>query len=342
MKSAATLVQYAFTLALYFLGACLLAGALIPGALLFQELWRVFGPQTALARATVAAFAAGFGFFLFGITLALETVLLRLVLNLKLKPGEYPLFSAEVFKWAFVNAMMLIVKFTFMQFMKATPLLPLYYRGMGAKVGRGVQINTRDVGDISLIEIGDEAVLGGEAVVIGHLVEHGKMKLQKTRIGKRVTVGLGSVVMPGCDIGDGAMIAARSVLPKFTQVPARALFAGTPAVFVKQLQVLAFFCLLCGPAWAACETQQAAMEAAQERLKTATRQMSRAYEYGQKQRWQDERRFPDRDSALEWTHSRDFFGDNMDGYFSARERRAAWKEWKEMKAAYEACAKAGV
>jgi acetyltransferase-like isoleucine patch superfamily enzyme len=156
-------------------------------------------------------------------------------LNLKLEEGEYNFFSVAGVKWAFVNAVMLIVNLLFMDFMRLTPLLPAYYRLMGAKIGRGVQINSKGIADVSLIEIGDDSVIGGDAVVIGHLAEHGKLKLKRTVIGKRVTIGLGAVIMPGSSIGDGSLIAARSVLSKNTIVPEKTLYAGTPAKFIKEL-----------------------------------------------------------------------------------------------------------
>ncbi len=239
MKKYFTLFQYFFTLLMYFLGALLLAGALFFPVALTLFLWQK--TQTAPQALRILALCSGFGFgyFLFGLCLAAETVVLRFALNLKLKEGEYPFFSSEAIKWAVVNAMMLIVNYTFMDFMKLTPLLPLYYQLMGAKVGRRVQINTKSLADVSLIEIGDDSVVGGDVVLIGHLAEHGKLKLKRTVIGKKVTIGLGAVIMPGVGIGDRALIAARAVLPKNTQVPENTLFAGMPAKYVRHLNQIA-------------------------------------------------------------------------------------------------------
>lgn len=235
MKNNFTLLQYVFTFFMYFLGGCLFCIALVPPFSVFFGLWQAVNPQTVLSKAMVLSAGAGFGYFLFGFSLALETIVIRMVLNLKLKEGEYSFFSLSCVKWAFVNAMTLIVNLSFMDYMRLTPLLPLYYKLMGANIGKRVQINTKGIADLSMIEIGDDSVIGGDAVLIGHIAEHGKLKLKKTKVGKKVTVGLGAVIMPGCAIGDGALIAARSVLPKNTVVPARSLFAGTPARFVKSL-----------------------------------------------------------------------------------------------------------
>lgn len=237
MKRYMTLFQYLFTLTMHFLGATLLALAVMPSVWLSFLAWDAFQPHTIAAKGIIISMGVGFGFFLFGFTLALETVLIRLIFNLKLKEGEYDFFSLQGAKWAFVNAMMLIVNLTFMDFMRLTPFLPLYYRLMGAKIGKRVQINTKGLADISLLEIGDDSVIGGDAVLIGHIAEHGKLKLKRTVIGKNVTIGLGAVIMPGASIGDRALIAARSVLPKNSEVPANTLFAGTPAKYVRDLEL---------------------------------------------------------------------------------------------------------
>ena len=230
-----TTIQYIFTFALYLLGACILTTSLVPPVLFFLKLWEVVHPATIFSKSILLSMGVGFGYFMFGLTLVLQTVILKTLFNLNLEEGEFSYFSSHSFKWAFVNSLVLIVNITFMDFMKLTPLLPLYYRMMGAKIGKRVQINTKHIADASLLEIGDDSIIGGDVVMIGHLAEHGKLVLKKTKIGKRVTVGLGSVVMPGTVIGDGALIAAKSLLLKYTQVPERSLFAGTPAKYIHPL-----------------------------------------------------------------------------------------------------------
>ena len=49
------------------------------------------------------------------------------------------------------------------------------------------------------------------------------------KIGSNVTLGLMAVVMPGCEIGDHAMIAANAVLKKGTIVKPYEIWGGVPA-----------------------------------------------------------------------------------------------------------------
>jgi len=40
---------------------------------------------------------------------------------------------------------------------------------------------------------------------------------------------MGSVIQPGCVIGEGAIVASRAVVPKWTKIPAGEVWAGVPA-----------------------------------------------------------------------------------------------------------------
>jgi acetyltransferase-like isoleucine patch superfamily enzyme len=126
-----------------------------------------------------------------------------------------------------------MVNFTFIDFILLTPFANLLFRLLGAKLGRNVQFNSRHVYDATLIEIGDNTVVGGGAIILGHIVERGKLKLKKVKIGKNVTIGSHSTIMPGCEIGDGAVIGASAVLLKDTKVDARDVWFGIPAESIR-------------------------------------------------------------------------------------------------------------
>ena len=54
-----------------------------------------------------------------------------------------------------------------------SPICNAYYRLAGAKLGKGVQINTINLNDPSAVTVGDNVVIGGRSVINGHLVEKG-------------------------------------------------------------------------------------------------------------------------------------------------------------------------
>lgn len=143
--------------------------------------------------------------------------------------GRYSYYSGKAFQWASYNALILLVRYTCINFMRVTPFINLFHSLMGMKLGKRVQINTAVIGDSNLIEIGDDTVIGGDVTLIAHSAERGDLVAERVRIGSRVTVGLMAVILPGCEIGDGAVIAANAILTKGTKVGANEIWGGVPA-----------------------------------------------------------------------------------------------------------------
>ncbi len=234
MKSLAiTLGQLVFTVFMYAVGTVYFACALIPGIALVLKACYLLPQVPRLAGLFLVGCAIAGGFFLFGLSLIILIGLTRIIFRLRLKEGDYPLFSRAAFHWAFCGGLQLLVGFTFIDFILLTPFANLLFRLLGARLGRNVQINSKCIADASLLEIGDNTVIGGSATIIGHIVERGKLKLRSVKIGNNVTVGLNSVIMPGCEIGDHAVIGAGAVLLKNTKVEPRSVYFGVPAGPVK-------------------------------------------------------------------------------------------------------------
>lgn len=228
-----TINQIVLALVLYFIGAIIIGTALFPAALLVMWVWQSFIGNE---RILFSCLALAGGYFLFGLTLVLIVGLVRTVLFINLKEGDYKIGSLEMLKWYFVNALFLCVRTAFMEFMMLTPLCALFYRLMGARLGKNVQINSKNVADHSLLEIGDNSVIGGNATVIGHSFESKGLHLERVKIGKNVIVGLNAVIMPGVNIGDGAVVAAGAIVPKQTIIEPQMIYFG-PDRQIKKMAV---------------------------------------------------------------------------------------------------------
>lgn len=98
-----------------------------------------------------------------------------------------------------------------------------------------------DAGHPWLIEIGDETLIGPWAIVLAHdtstRLHTGHTLIGRVRIGRRVYVGHGAVVMPGSTIGDEAVIGPGSVVQG--EIPARTVAVGNPAAVVTQVDAFA-------------------------------------------------------------------------------------------------------
>ena len=170
------------------------------------------------------------GYLVFGLALLVVLPVARWVtLSTGTPVGRFRYFSLGAWRWASYNALTLVLRFSFVNWIRLTPLLPLFHRLMGARIGRRVHINTAVVADQNLLAIGDDTIIGGDVTLVCHSAERGHLVAAPVRIGRGVTVGLMAVILPGCTIGDGAVIAAGAVLSKGAQVGPGEIWAGVPA-----------------------------------------------------------------------------------------------------------------
>ena len=109
-----------------------------------------------------------------------------------------------------------------------SPICNAYYRLAGAKVGKGVQINSINVNDPSTVTIEDKVVIGGRSVINGHLVEKGQLVLARVTLKKGCLIGAGTTIQPGVNIGEGAVVATNGLVGKWKNIPAGEVWAGLP------------------------------------------------------------------------------------------------------------------
>ncbi|MDP1570441.1 MAG: hypothetical protein Q8L86_10580 [Vicinamibacterales bacterium] len=112
---------------------------------------------------------------------------------------------------------------------RSSPLWTWYLRLNGARIGKGVYINSLSISDHNMLEFGDGVVIGENVHLSGHTVEGGFVKTGRVRLGRGVTVGLGSMVGIGVDAGAGCQIGALSVVPKHSVLAPGGVYVGVPA-----------------------------------------------------------------------------------------------------------------
>ena len=104
------------------------------------------------------------------------------------------------------------------------------YRRLGMKVGRDVAFGLMAMVDIfwpELIEVGDNSIIGYNTVLLAHEFLIDEYRIGPVVIGRNVMIGANCTVLPGVVIGDGAVVAAHSLVNR--DVPAGAVVGGVPA-----------------------------------------------------------------------------------------------------------------
>ena len=114
-----------------------------------------------------------------------------------------------------------------------TPLMRLVYQALGAKLGH----NTYSGGailDPALTHLGDNTLIGHDAVLFSHEIEGQHMALSTIRIGNNVTVGAKATIMPGVTIEDNAIISVGAVVTKGSHIMQGEYWGGVPAKKIGQ------------------------------------------------------------------------------------------------------------
>lgn len=136
-------------------------------------------------------------------------ILLKWVIIGTYKEGMYPMWGPYHMRWWIVDKSITVLGRGF--FGSSEIGLTLYYRLMGAKIGKGVKIATRAVlREFDLITLQDGANLD-QCICRGFAAEQNtSMFLGRVSVGKSASVGLSSIVAPGTSVPDEGCIGPNS------------------------------------------------------------------------------------------------------------------------------------
>lgn len=228
--------MFSFFKFLYFIGfvalfliiAGFLTVAAVPTLFLIRTTWDVAHPVSSL----FVAFAGVMG------SMSLLMLLFAFFIRLygviaPLREGRSSIYGTQMILWAVQYVFMNFMNVVFLPMFRTTPLMNLFYRLMGAKVGRNVFFNSSFIYEPNLVRIGDNSRVGEKAVITPHTTE-GKLFICKSiTIGRNVTIGQYSQILPGAVIGDNAIVGAGAVVPKDCVVEDNAIYGGNPLRLLK-------------------------------------------------------------------------------------------------------------
>ena len=223
--------RVAWTLVSAFVVESLVFGlAMLPGALFWEGFASRVYPFDLLRIVVLSmAFVPAYGLFAFTL-MVLSAVSCRWLgwrtpenAEMSIKELEWP-----VLRWVRYMVSVHVVRLFAGSVFRATPLWTLYLRLNGARLGRGVYVNSLAVNDHNLLEFGNRVVLGDGVHLSGHTVEHGLVKTAAVRLGDDVVIGLGTVVGIGVVAGPRCQVGALSLVLKFSQLKADTTYVGTP------------------------------------------------------------------------------------------------------------------
>ncbi len=157
--------------------------------------------------------------------LALAVVIKWVVIG-RFQPGKYPLWGVYYFRWWFVRSILATAPHWFLV---GTPLLNIYYRLLGARIGKDVHLETDEALAFDLLSIGDETHVGPGTVLSGCTVEGGLLRIEPVIVGKRCAIGTQCVLRPGATLGDDVVVEDLSMVRSGIRIRSGKRRAGSPA-----------------------------------------------------------------------------------------------------------------
>ncbi len=171
------------------------------------------------------------------IIFSLVTIGLTRLLQRGIKPGRYPIYSGFYLRKWFADQLMSL-SLIVLHPIYATVFVSIWFRALGAKVGKNTEISTASSVTHPLLEIGKNAFVA-DAVTLGESDVRGQqLILEKTIIGNNSFVGNSALIPQGYHLPGRMLIGVLSTPPDAQQLEgAKAKdWFGSPAIALPRRQ----------------------------------------------------------------------------------------------------------
>ncbi len=162
-------------------------------------------------------------------TMAFVVAMRWILMPLRLKPGTYSMHS-----WLYLRQWMLNlateVSLDTLSSLYATLYMRIWYRLMGARIGKGAEISTNIGARYDLLSIGAGAFMADECVLGDEDNHRGWVTFKATRIEDQVFVGNSAVVGHGAHLRKGTLIGVKSRAPDEGPTQENETWFGSPPI----------------------------------------------------------------------------------------------------------------
>jgi non-ribosomal peptide synthetase-like protein len=199
------------------------AAALAAGVLVaLASVWR-------LAGGWAAAFAAGPVLLVAAILAAATATVAKWLLVGRFRTAEHALWTPFVWRNELADTFVEVLAAPWLvRFASGTPLLTAWLRTLGARIGRGVWLETYWLPEYDLVALGDGATVNRGCVVQTHLFHDRVMSMHEVTLGAGATLGPHGIILPGASIGARTSVGPGSLVTRGDAVPEDSRWLGNP------------------------------------------------------------------------------------------------------------------
>lgn len=160
---------------------------------------------------------------------AMVTVAAKWLLVGRIRPGNHPLWSSFVWRNELADTFVEVLAAPwFARAVAGTPLLNIWFRAMGARIGRGVWCETYWLPETDLVDLGDGATVNQGSVVQTHLFHDRMLSMDTVTLRRGATLGPNSVILPAATLGRHATVGPVSLVMRGESVPDKTRWIGNP------------------------------------------------------------------------------------------------------------------
>ncbi|MCS5722132.1 amino acid adenylation domain-containing protein [Herbiconiux sp. CPCC 203407] len=189
----------------------------------------VLAALTAWAGVLVAALLSGVVLLAAGAVAAAVSTVAKWVLIGRIRAGEHPLWSSFVWRSEVSDTFTEMVAAPwFAEAAAGTPALVWWLRSLGARIGRGVWIDTYWLPEADLVTLGDATTVNRGCVVQTHLFHDRVMSLDTVTLDDGATLGPHSVILPAARIAAQGTVGPASLVMRGELVPEGSRWSGNP------------------------------------------------------------------------------------------------------------------
>ena len=177
----------------------------------------------------VAALGCGVVLLIAGAVAGVAAVVAKWLVVGRIPAGEKPLWSSFVWRNEVADTFVESVAAPwFARSANGTPVMNLWLRALGAKIGRGVWCETYWLPEADLVSLDTASTVNRGCVVQTHLFHDRIMRMDTVTLEDGATLGPHCVALPASRIGAGATVGPASLVMRGDEVPPSTRWQGNP------------------------------------------------------------------------------------------------------------------
>ncbi len=164
-----------------------------------------------------------------GIAAGLLSVVAKWALVGRHRSGEHPLWSGFVWRNELADTFVEVVAVPWLAgSVPGTPVMTAWLRGLGARIGRGVWVESYWLPETDLVTLEDAATVNRGCVLQTHLFHDRILRTDTVVLREGATLGPGGIVLPGSTVGARTTLGPASLVMASESVPDDTRWLGNP------------------------------------------------------------------------------------------------------------------